>query len=276
MADKAREVILESGIPVRPVYGPEDVRGVGSIGEPGEFPFTRGIHPLMYRERPWTMRQYAGFGTPAETNERFKFLIANGQNALNVAFDLPTQMGLDSDDPMAEGEVGRVGMAVDTLADMEEAFAGIALNETTVSLTINGAAPVIMAMFFAMARKRGFDLATLRGTAQNDILKEFIGRGTWIFPVDASVRFVVDSLEFCARHAPQYNPVSVCGYHIRESGAAPAQEMAYAFAIARAYLDGALSRGLDVDAVARGITFNFDIYGNLWEQVAKFRSGRRL
>ncbi len=277
--EKERKVVWESGLEILPVYTAEDLAksgGSAGIGRPGEFPFTRGIHPRMYRDRPWTMRQYSGFGSAAETHRRFLYLIRNGQTGLNVAFDLPTQCGLDSDDPMAEGEVGRVGMAVDTLADMEEAFAGIALNETTVSLTINGSAPVIMAMFFAMARKRGFDLATLRGTAQNDILKEFIGRGTWIFPVDASVRFVVDTMEFCARHAPQYNPVSVCGYHIRESGANAAQEMAYAFAIARAYLDGALARGLDVDAVARGITFNFDIYGNLWEQVAKFRAGRRL
>ncbi len=172
--------------------------------------------------------------------------------------------------------MGRVGMAVDTLADMEEAFADIPLNEITVSLTINGAAVPIMAMYFAMARKRGYDLATLRGTAQNDILKEFIGRGTWIFPVEPSIKLVGDTIEFCARNVPKYSPVSVCGYHIRESGASPAQEMAYGLAIARAYLDHALERGLDVDSVARGITFNFDVYGNLWEQVCKFRAGRRL
>jgi methylmalonyl-CoA mutase N-terminal domain/subunit len=177
---------------------------------------------------------------------------------------------------MAAGEVGRVGMAVDTLADMEEAFLGIDLNRNTVSLTINGAAAPIMAMFFAMARKRGFDVAALRGTAQNDILKEFVGRGTWIFPVEESVRLVGDTIAFCAEHAPHYNPVSVCGYHIRESGATPAQEMAYALAIAFAYIDHVLARGLSVDEVARGLTFNFDIHGDLWEQVAKFRAGRRL
>jgi methylmalonyl-CoA mutase N-terminal domain/subunit len=272
-------VVWESGLEVRPVYTEEDVErsgGLARVGAPGEYPYTRGIHPLMYRKRPWTMRQYSGFGTARETRERFAWLIENGQTGLNVAFDLPTQCGLDSDDPMAEGEVGRVGMAVDSLRDMEEAFEGIDLNRITVSLTINGAAVPIMAMYFAMARKRGFDLAELRGTAQNDILKEFIGRGTWIYPVEESVRLVGDTIEFCARNAPRYSPVSVCGYHVRESGATPAQEMAYGLAIARAYVDHALERSLEVDAVARGLSFNFDIHGNLWEQVAKFRAGRRL
>jgi methylmalonyl-CoA mutase N-terminal domain/subunit len=279
MSDDLPRVVWESGIEVKPVYGPKELSDSGgdaAIGKPGEYPFTRGIHSHMYRKRPFTMRQYSGFGTAAETHERFLYLIANGQTGLNVAFDLPTQCGLDSDHPMAEGEIGRVGMAVDTLADMEEAFSGIDLNEISVSLTINGSAVAIMAMFFAMARKRGYELSSLRGTAQNDILKEFIGRGTWIFPVEDSVRLVVDTMEFCANNAPRYYPVSVCGYHIRESGANPAQEMGYALAIAQAYIDRALERGLDVDSVASGISFNFDIYGNLWEQVAKFRAGRRL
>jgi len=281
MTDRIREippVVWESGIGIDPVYGPESRTGAegDGIGAPGEFPFTRGIHPLMYRQRPWTMRQYSGFGTAAETHERFLYLIKNGQTGLNVAFDLPTQCGLDSDDPMAEGEIGRVGMAVDTLADMEEAFADIDLNRITVSLTINGAAVPIMAMYFAMARKRGFELSELRGTAQNDILKEFVGRGTWIFPVEPSIKLVGDTMEFCARHVPRYSPVSVCGYHIRESGASPAQEMAYGLSIGKAYIDHALGRGLDVDDFAPGISFNFDIHGNLWEQVAKFRAGRRL
>ncbi|HEC11140.1 MAG TPA: methylmalonyl-CoA mutase [Acidimicrobiales bacterium] len=277
-ADPGR-VVWESGLEIKPVYGPEDLAESGGdtgIGVPGEYPFTRGIHPLMYRSRPFTMRQYSGFGTAAETHERFLFLIEQGNTGLNVAFDLPTQCGLDSDDPMAEGEIGRVGMAVDTLADMEEAFADIPLNEITVSLTINGAAVPIMAMYFAMARKRGYDLATLRGNAQNDILKEFVGRGTWIFPVEESIKLVGDTIEFCARNAPRYSPVSVCGYHIRESGATPVQEMAYGLAIARAYLERSLERGLDANKVARGLTFNFDLFGNMWEQVCKFRAGRRL
>jgi methylmalonyl-CoA mutase N-terminal domain/subunit len=269
-------VTWESGIEIKPVYGAGDVAPGSDLGAPGEFPYTRGIHPMMYRQRPWTMRQYSGFGTARETHERFLFLIKNGNTGLNVAFDLPTQCGLDSDDPMAAGEVGRVGMAVDTLADVETAFEGIDLNEITVSLTINGAAVPIMAMYFAMAEKRGFALRDLRGTAQNDILKEFVGRGTWIFPVEPSVRLVGDTIEFCAREAPRYSPVSVCGYHIRESGATPAQEMAYGLAIACAYVDHVRARGLDVDEFAQGISFNFDIHGNLWEQVAKFRAGRRL
>jgi methylmalonyl-CoA mutase N-terminal domain/subunit len=274
-----RPVTLESGIEVNPVYGPEDVERTGgwdAIGEPGVYPFTRGIHPLMYRKRPFTMRQYSGFGTARETNERFKWLIENGQTGLNVAFDLPTQIGLDSDDPMAEAEVGRVGMAVDSLLDIEEAFAGIDLDEITVSLTINGAAAVLMAMYFAMAKKRGYDLSVLRGTAQNDILKEYVGRGTWVFPVDPSIRLIGDTIEFCAEHLPKYSPVSVCGYHIRESGALPHEEMAYAFLIARAYMDHVVSRGLAVDEFASRLSFNFDIHGNLLEQVAKFRAGRRL
>jgi len=269
----------ESGLEVQPVYGPEELErsgGSAGIGRPGEYPFTRGIHPNMYRSRPFTMRQYSGFGTAEETHERFRFLIEKGNTGLNVAFDLPTQCGLDSDDPMADGEVGRVGMAVDSLADMEEAFADIPLNEITVSLTINGSAVPIMAMYFAMAKKRGYDLSTLRGTAQNDILKEFVGRGTWIYPVDASVKLVGDTVEYCAQHVPLYSPVSVCGYHIRESGANPAQEMAYGLSIACAYVEHVLQRGLNIDRFARGLTFNFDVYGNLWEQVCKFRAGRRL
>jgi methylmalonyl-CoA mutase N-terminal domain/subunit len=277
--DDIRPASLESGIAVKPVYAAADVErtgGWGGIGKPGEHPFTRGIHPLMYRQRPFTMRQYSGFGTARETNERFKWLIANGQTGLNVAFDLPTQIGLDSDDPMAEAEVGRVGMAVDSLLDMEEAFAGIDLDRITVSLTINGAAVVLMAMYFAMARKRGYDLSTLRGTAQNDILKEYVGRGTWVFPVEPSIRLVGDTIEFCARHLPKYSPVSVCGYHIRESGALPHEEMAYAFLIAQAYMDHVISRGLGVDEFASRLSFNFDIHGNFLEQIAKFRAGRRM
>ncbi|MBN2489903.1 MAG: methylmalonyl-CoA mutase [Planctomycetes bacterium] len=272
-------VVSESGIEIQPLYTASDVAasgGFAGIGRPGRFPFTRGIHELMYRHRPFTMRQYAGFGTPEETNRRFKYLITNGQTGLNVAFDLPTQCGLDSDAGMAEGEVGRVGMAVDTLRDFEIAFDGIDLEKITVSLTINGSAAILIAMYFAMATKRGYDVAKLRGTAQNDILKEFVGRGTWIFPVEPSIRLVGDTIEYCAEHAPLYSPVSVCGYHIRESGANPVQEMAYGFAIARAYIDHVLQRGLDIDEFASRLSFNFDVHGNLFEQVAKFRAGRRL
>jgi methylmalonyl-CoA mutase N-terminal domain/subunit len=272
-------VVNESGIAIEPLYTQADVEasgGTAMIGGPGEYPFTRGIHPLMYRKQPWTMRQYTGFGTAADTNARFKYLIANGQTGLNVAFDLPTQCGLDSDDALADGEVGRVGMAVDTLRDFEIAFDGIDLDRITVSHTINGSAAILIAMYLAMAERRGFDVKGLRGTAQNDILKDFIGRGTWIFPVEPSLRLVGDTIEYCARHAPKYSPVSVCGYHIRESGANPAQEMAYAFCIACAYADEVLRRGLSIDEFAGRLSFNFNIYGNLFEQVAKFRAGRGL
>ena len=276
---KTRQVILESGISVKPTYGPEDVANLNyqsDLGKPGEFPFTRGIHPLMYRSRPWTMRQYAGFGTPKDTNGRFKFLIEHGQNALNVAFDLPTQMGLDSDDPRAEGEVGRVGMAIDSLRDMEVAFDGIPIDKVSVSLTINAPTPILLAMYLAVAEKQGVPATEVRGTAQNDILKEYIGRGAWIFPVEPAIRMIGDTMEFCARSAPKYYPVSVCGYHIRESGATPVQEIAYAYCIARAYIGRVVARGLNVDEFAGRISFNFDIFGNLFEQVAKFRAARRL
>jgi methylmalonyl-CoA mutase N-terminal domain/subunit len=274
-----RPVVNESGIEIKPLYTASDVDASGGsamIGLPGEYPFTRGIHPLMYRHRPWTMRQYTGFGNAADTNRRFRYLIGNGQTGLNVAFDLPTQIGLDSDDPLAIGEVGRVGMAVDTLADFEAAFEGIDLDAVTVSLTINGAAAIAIAMFLAMAKKRGYDLERLRGTAQNDILKEFVGRGTWIFPVEPSLRLVGDTIEYCAKEAPKYTPVSVCGYHIRESGATPAQEIAFAFCIARAYADEAIRRGLAVDEFAGRLSYNFNIFGSLFEQVAKFRAARGL
>ncbi len=274
-----KKVVLESGIEVKPIYGPEDVAEIDhetEIGEPGAFPFTRGIHKWMYRYRPFTMRQYAGFGTPYETNERFKFLISQGQNALNVAFDLPSQMGLDSDDPRAEGEVGRVGMAVDTLKDMEVAFDGIPVDKTSVSLTVNAVTPMMLAMFVTVAEKQGVPPEQIRGTTQNDILKEYVGRGTWIFPVEPSMRLTGDTIEYCAQSVPRYYPVSVCGYHIRESGANPVQEIAYAFAIACAYIDHVIARGLEVDEFVARLSFNFDVFGNLWEQVAKFRAARRL
>jgi methylmalonyl-CoA mutase, N-terminal domain len=274
-----REVILHAGIPVKPAYGPEDLAGhdlARDIGKPGEYPYTRGIHRHMYRERLWTMRQYIGFGTPMETNARFKYLMAHGQDALNVAFDLPTQLGLDSDHPRAAGEVGMVGMAVDSLADMEEAFAGIPLDRVSVSLTINSMAAPITAMYYAVAAKQGTPADRVVTTPQNDILKEFIARGTWVYPVDASLRLVADLIEFSARHYPRANPVSVCGYHIREAGCTTAQEMAYGLAIAAAYVDLMLSRGVSVDDFAPRLSFNFTCWGRIFEEVAKFRAGRRL
>ncbi|NIM89398.1 MAG: methylmalonyl-CoA mutase [Candidatus Aminicenantes bacterium] len=277
--DELKEIILESGIKVRPVYGPEDIKDTEfdkAIGRPGEYPFTRGIHPMMYRKRPWTMRQYSGFGTAKETNARFKWLLEQGQTALNVAFDLPTQLGLDSDDPRAEREVGRVGMTIDTLQDLEEAFTDIPIEQISTSLTINPVASVMLAMYLVVAEKHGIPWDQIRGTTQNDILKEYIGRGTWIFPVEPSIRLIGDMVEFCSQNVPKFNPFSVCGYHIRESGATPVQEMAYAFEIATTYIQEVLKRRLSIDDFAPRIAFNFDIHGNLWEQVAKFRAGRRL
>jgi methylmalonyl-CoA mutase N-terminal domain/subunit len=274
-----KDVRLHAGIPVKPVYGPEDLAGRDperDLGRPGEYPYTRGIHKSMYRDRLWTMRQYVGFGTPEETNARFKYLMAHGQDALNVAFDLPTQLGLDSDDPRADGEVGRVGMAIDTLADMEDAFAGIPLDRVSVSLTINGMAAPITAMYYAVADTQGAAADRVVTTPQNDILKEFVARGTWIYPVEPSLRLVGDLIEFSARRYPRSNPVSVCGYHIREAGCTTAQEMAYGLAIAGAYVELMLRRGMDVDEFAPRISFNFTAWGKIFEEVAKFRAGRRL
>jgi methylmalonyl-CoA mutase N-terminal domain/subunit len=276
---KPRDVRYLDGIEIRPVYGPPDLAGFDyarDLGDPGEYPFTRGIHPHMYRARPFTMRQYIGFGTPSETNARFKYLMAHGQDALNVAFDLPTQLGLDSDDPRAEGEVGRVGMAVDSLLDMEEAFDGIAADRVSISFTINSMAAFVQAMFLVVAEKQSVPWDRVVTTPQNDILKEFIARGTWVYPVDPSLRLVCDIAEFCARHAPKVNPISVCGYHIREAGCTPAQEMAYGLLIVAAYTELLVRRGLPVDDFAPRLSFNFTAWGRLFEEVAKFRAGRRL
>jgi methylmalonyl-CoA mutase, N-terminal domain len=271
-------VFTDSGIEIEPVYDADDVvEGLEErLGEPGHYPFTRGIHPHMYRARAWTMRQYIGFGTPRETNARFKYLMAHGQDALNVAFDLPTQLGLDSDDPRAEGEVGRVGMAVDSLGDMEEAFEGIPADRVSISFTINSMAAFIQAMFLVVAEKQGVAWDRVVTTPQNDILKEFVARGTWVYPVEPSLRLVCDIAEFCAKHAPRVNPISVCGYHIREAGCTPAQEMAYGLAIVAAYAERLLARGLDIDEFAPRLSFNFTCWGRLFEEVAKFRAGRRL
>lgn len=279
--DGIEEVILQSGIKIKTQYGPQDLEEVGfdygeDLSNAGQYPFTRGIHPEGYRSRAWTTRQYSGFGTPQETNERFKMLISHGQTGLNVAFDLPTQMGYDSDDPIVEGEVGRVGMAVDTLRDFEIAFADIQLEKIGSGLTINAVASIMLAMYQATAEKRGVDIKRISATPQNDILKEMIGRGAWIYPVKDAVRLIGDTIEYSITTLPRCNPVSVCGYHMRESGANPAQEIGFALEIASTYIDEAIGRGLSVDDVARRITFNFNIFGNLWEQVAKFRAARKL
>jgi methylmalonyl-CoA mutase, N-terminal domain len=279
--DEIQVVVLQSGIHVKPVYTQKDLDEIGfdpakDLGDPGEYPFTRGIHAGGYRTREWTTRQYAGFGTPSATNQRFKLMLANGQTGLNVAFDLPTQMGLDSDDPLAEGEVGRVGMAIDSLKDFEVAFEGIPLDRIGAGLTINAVASIMLAMFQATAEKYGFSKDRISATPQNDILKEMIGRGAWIFPVRPAVRLIGDTIEYSMKEMPRTNAVSVCGYHIRESGASPVQEISYAIQIANAYINEVVGRGYKADDIAKGITFNINIYGNLWEQVAKFRAARKL
>ena len=279
--DAIQKVILQSGIEIKPTYTPQDLEAIGfdytqDLGDPGEFPFTRSLHPEGYRSRNWTTRQYTGFGTPEETNERFKLMISHGQTGLNVAFDLPTQMGYDSDDPMAEGEVGRVGMAVDSLRDFEIAFKDIQLDRIGSGLTINAVASIMLAMYQAVAEKYGYPKEKISATPQNDILKEIVGRGAWIYPVEPAVRLIGDTIEYAMKELPRCNPVSVCGYHIRESGCTPVQEISYAFMIAFAYIDEVLARGYKAEDFVGRFSFNLNIYGNLWETVAKFRAARKL
>lgn len=279
--DAVDEVIYQSGIRVKPVYTPQDLDEVGfdyekDLGDPGQYPFTRSLHPQGYRSRAWTTRQYTGFGTPQESNKRFKLMISHGQTGLNVAFDLPTQMGYDSDDPKALGEVGRVGMAIDSLRDFETAFEGIPLDRIGSGLTINAVASIMLAMYQAMAEKFGYPKEKISATPQNDILKEMIGRGAWIYPVEEAVRLVGDSIEYSVKEMPRCNPVSICGYHIRESGATPAQEIACAFEIAKAYMDNVIARGMPAEEFVGRFSFNLNVFGNLWEQIAKFRAARKL
>ena len=279
--DAIKEVTLQSDIKIKPVYTPDDLERIGfdyqkDLANPGEFPFTRGIHPMGFRSRNWTTRQYTGFGTPEETNERFKLMISHGQTGLNVAFDLPTQMGYDSDDPMAEGEVGRVGMAIDSLRDFEIAFKDIQLNRIGSGLTINAVASIMLSMYQAVAEKFGYKKDEISATPQNDILKEMVGRGAWLYPVEPAVRLIGDTIEYSMKELPRCNPVSVCGYHIRESGATPVQEISYALMIAFAYIDNVVARGYKAEDFVGRFSFNLNIYGNIWETVAKFRAARKL
>jgi methylmalonyl-CoA mutase N-terminal domain/subunit len=267
-----------SGIPIKPVYGPADLPGDAArraVG-PGAPPFTRGIHPTMYRSRLWTMRQYAGFGTAKQTNERFRYLLAEGQTGLSVAFDLPTQMGYDSDHRLARGEVGRVGVAISCLADMEELLAGLPLERVTTSMTINATAPLLLAFYVAVADGRGVARAALGGTVQNDVLKEYIARGTYIYPPEPSLRLITDVFDFTAREVPQWNSISVSGYHMREAGATAAQELAFTLGDGLTYLEAARARGLDPTRIARRISFFFNAHNHLFEEVAKFRAARTL
>jgi methylmalonyl-CoA mutase N-terminal domain/subunit len=268
-----------SGEPLRPVYGPEDLREwdpAERLGEPGAFPFTRGVYPSMYRGRLWTMRQFAGFGTPEETNARYRFLLEQGQGGLSVAFDMPTLMGLDSDDPRSEGEVGRCGVATDSLDDFETLFRDIPLGDISTSMTISGPAVVAFAFFLATAERQGVRWEDLDGTLQTDIFKEYIAQKEWIFPPRPHLRLIGDLMTFCADRVPRFHPVSVSGYHIREAGATAAQELAFTLADGFAYVELGQRRGLDVDAFSSGLSFFFNSHIDFFEEIAKFRAARRI
>jgi methylmalonyl-CoA mutase, N-terminal domain len=277
--DPGQGRFTDSGIEIRPVYGPADLDGWDPdqrVGEPGRFPFTRGIRGDMYRGRLWTMRQYAGFGTAESTNERFKFLLGAGQTGLSCAFDLPTQMGFDSDHPRAEGEVGKVGVAIDSLADMRLLLAGLPLDKVTTSMTINATAAILLLLYQLVAEENGVSPEDLGGTIQNDILKEYVARGTYIYPPRPSMRLVTDTFSYCAAHLPAWNTISISGYHIREAGSTAVQEIAFTIANGIAYVEAALAAGLDVDAFAPRLSFFWNAHNNLFEEVAKYRAARRM
>ena len=276
-----REIRYESlsGIPIQALYTPEDLVGwryEEKLGYPGEFPYTRGPYPSMYRGRLWTMRMFAGFGRPEDTNARFKYLLEQGQTGLSTAFDMPALMGYDADHPRARGEVGREGVTVSTLADFELLFRDIPLDQVTTSMTINCTASVALAMYLALADKQGVAWEKLGGTMQNDMLKEFIAQKEWISPPDSAVRIVVDTIEFCSAHVPRFNPVSISGYHIREAGSTAVQELAFTLADGFGYVDACVKRGLDVDAFAPRLSFFFDIHNDFFEEIAKLRAARRI
>ena len=276
--ERRRRFETTSGIPVAPLYLPDnpDPDYESKLGFPGEYPFTRGVQPTMYRGRFWTMRQYAGFSTAAESNRRYKFLLTQGQTGLSVAFDLPTQIGYDADDPMAMGEVGKVGVSVPSLDDMVVLLDGIPLDKVSISMTINAPAAILLAMVIAVGKRQGVPVNRLRGTIQNDILKEYIARGTYIFPPRPSMRLITDVFDFCGREVPRWNTISVSGYHIREAGSTAAQELAFTLANGTAYVQAALDAGLNVDEFAQQLSFFFNAHNNFLEEIAKFRAARRL
>jgi methylmalonyl-CoA mutase N-terminal domain/subunit len=276
--ERDAEFSTMSGVPIKPLYTPEDVEGdyEERIGYPGEYPYTRGVYPNMYRGRLWTIRQFAGYGTAAETNERFKYLIEHGQNGLSVAFDMPTLMGLDSDSPLSLGEVGTEGVAVDSLEDMERLFEGIPMGEITTSMTINAPAMVLLAMYVVAAEKQGVPPEALGGTNQNDILKEYIAQKEWLFPPEPSMRVFKDMLVYSTEHMPKWNTVSISGYHIREAGSTAAQELAFTLADGFAYVEAGIEAGLDVDDFAPRFSFFFNSHIDFFEEIAKFRAARRI
>jgi methylmalonyl-CoA mutase N-terminal domain/subunit len=273
---KKRRFSTDADIEIVGAYGPEHVREPERIGDPGTFPYTRGVQATMYRGQLWTMRQYAGFGSAADSNQRYKYLLAQGGKGLSVAFDLPTQMGRDSDHAMARGEVGRVGVAIDSIEDMRVLFDGIPLDQVSTSMTINATAATLLALYIAIGDERGVPRGALRGTIQNDILKEYIARGTYIYPPAGSMRLITDVFTFCSREVPQWNTVSISGYHIREAGADAVQEVAFTLADGIAYVEAALAAGLPIDEFAPRLSFFFNVHNNFLEEVAKFRAARRM
>ena len=275
---KERDSFTDGGIPTLPFYNSSNTKiDEASIGQPGAFPFTRGIHPGGYRDRLWTFRQYSGFGTPEESNQRYRTLLERGSTGLSVAADLPTQIGYDSDDPDVAEEVGRAGVSLDTLADAEVLFAGIPLDRISTSWTVNGTAAIMLAYYVAVGKKQGVPISKLTGTIQNDILKEYVARGTWVWPADPSIRLIADTIEFCAEHVPKYNSISIAGAHFRDAGANAAQEMALTLADATAYVDAVVERGrMTLDQFAPQLSFFFYTHNDFFEEIAKYRAGRRL
>lgn len=276
MKERKSKFVTDSEIVIPPFIEDESQTYKEKLNTPGEYPFTRGVHELMYRSRFWTMRQYAGFGTAEESNRRYKFLLQQGTTGLSVAFDLPTQIGYDSDDPQAEGEVGKVGVAIDTLKDMEILFDGITLENITTSMTINSTAAILLSMYVAIAKKQNSDLTKISGTIQNDLLKEYIARGTYIYPPQQSMRLITDIFAWCHENLPSWNTISISGYHIREAGSNAVQEVAFTLANAIAYVESAVSAGLDIDDFASRLSFFFNAHSNFLEEVAKFRAARRI
>ena len=277
--ERKDDFVNTSGIPVKRVYTPLDAPDfdyVENLGLPGEYPFTRGIQPTMYRGRLWTMRQYAGFATAEDTNRRYRFLLEHGQTGLSVAFDLPTQIGYDSDHPLAQGEVGKVGVTIDSMKDMEILFDQIPLDKVSTSMTINAPAAVLLAMYIGVAEKQGVSSKDLRGTIQNDILKEYSARGTYIFPPQPSMRIITDIFSFCSQEVPQWNTISISGYHIREAGSTAVQEVAFTLADGIAYVEAAINAGLDVDEFAPRLSFFFNAHLDFLGEISKFRAARRL
>jgi methylmalonyl-CoA mutase N-terminal domain/subunit len=276
MTERKKIFKTDSGIEIKRLYAITDVPDCPELGAPGEYPFTRGIYRTMYRSRFWTMRQYSGYGTAKKTNQRFRYLLERGQTGLSIAFDLPTQMGYDSDHSLAEGEVGKAGVAVDSLEDMEALFDGIPLEKITTSMTINSTAAILLALYVAVAKKQGADLKKISGTTQNDILKEYIARSTYIYPPEPSIRLVTDIFEYCNDNLPKWNTISISGYHIREAGSNAVQELAFTLANAIAYITAAQQRGLNVDEFGSRLSFFFTCHSNFFEEIAKFRAARRI